>query len=443
MNSPSGLHAFLERKFQLKAHNTNLKTEFMAGLTTFLTMAYIIFVQPDMLSMAGMDFGSVFVATCLAAALGSMLMGWLANYPVALAPGMGLNAFFTFTVVGEMGYSWQIGLGAVFISGILFFILSFIKVREMVLNSIPKSLRGAITAGIGMFLGLIALKNAGIVVDHPATLVTLGDLGSTPALLAILGFVGIIALQHFRITGAVLIMILVVTAAAALLGLTKLPGVTEMVSAPPSLEPTFAQLDIMGALHIGLFSVIFALFFVDLFDTSGTLIAVANKGGLLNEKGELPRAKQAFISDSTATLAGSVLGTSTTTSYVESAAGVSAGGRTGLTAMVTGGLFLLCLFFEPIAAAVPAAATAPALFYVAVLMMMGLAQIDWEDMTEAAPAAVTALMMPFAFSIATGLALGFITFTLVKLLSGRRDEISIGVWIISGLFILKLVIVGG
>lgn len=425
----------LERLFQLSAHGTTVRTEVVAGLTTFLTMAYIVFVNPMMMADAGIDPGAAFVATCIAAAIGSMIMGLWANYPIALAPGMGLNAFFSYTVVGSMGYSWQVALGAVFISGFLFFLLSIFKVREWIINSIPMALRSAIAAGIGLFLALIALKNAGLVVDHPATLVTLDDLTQPAPLLAGLGFAVIVALAYRRVTGAVMIGILLITLISLALGLTQAEGV---MSAPPSLAPTFLELDIRGALEVGLISVIFAFLFVDLFDTSGTLIGVAQKANLVDKDGKMPRLGRALMADSGATMAGAALGTSTTTSYVESAAGTAAGGRTGLTACVVGLLFLLCLFFSPLAGAVPGYATAPALFVVAVLMMSGLVQVDWDDLTVAAPVVVTALTMPLTFSIANGIALGFITWTAIKLLAGRWQDLNPSLYALAGLFIIKL-----
>ena len=425
----------LEKLFQLQAHNTTVRTELLAGLTTFLTMAYILFVNPSLLSEAGMDRGAVFVATCLAAAIGSAIMGLVANYPIALAPGMGLNAFFTYTVVLTMGYTWQVALGAVFLSGAIFFALSIFKIREWIINSIPLPLRSGIAAGIGLFLAIIALKNAGIVVDHPATLVTLGDLSSGGALLACLGFFVIAGLYYRQVTGAVMIGILLVTVLSIVLGLSKLDGV---VSMPPSLMPTLMQLDIAGALDIGLISVIFAFLFVDLFDTSGTLVGVAQKADLLDKDGKMPRVGRALLADSTATMAGAALGTSTTTSYIESAAGISAGGRTGLTALTVAALFLLSLFFAPLAGAVPAFATAPALLFVAVLMTSSLARIDWDDLSVAAPVVVAALAMPLTFSIANGIAFGFIAWTAIKLLAGRWRELSPAMWVLSALFVVKL-----
>ena len=424
----------LEKLFQLKAHHTTPGTEVLAGLTTFLTMAYILFVNPAILGETGMDKGAVFVATCLAAAIGSALMGLIANYPIALAPGMGLNAFFTYTVVLTMGYTWQVALGAVFISAMLFFLLSIFRIREWIINSIPLPLRSAITAGIGLFLALIALKEAGLVVDNPATLVGLGDLTAPGPLLAILGFVVIVALDARRVTGAVMIGILLVTAIAIAIGIAPFGGILSM---PPAIAPTFLQLDIAGALNIGMLSVIFAFLFVDLFDNTGTLIGVAKRAGLMSKDGHLPKMGRALIADSTAAMGGSLLGTSTTTSYIESAAGVAAGGRTGLTACVVAVLFLLALFFAPLAGTVPAFATAPALLFVAVLMTSGLAEIDWDDITVAAPVVITALSMPLTFSIANGIAFGFITWVVIKALAGRFKDINPALVVLAALFVIK------
>ena len=425
----------LERLFQLKAHNTSVRTELLAGVTTFLAMAYILFVNPSILGATGMDKGAIFVATCLAAAIGSALMGLIANYPIALAPGMGLNAFFTYTVVLHLGHSWQVAVGAVFLSALMFFLLSIFRIREWIINSIPLPLRSGIAAGIGLFLALIALQTAGIVVGNPATLVGLGDLSKPGPLLAILGFFLIVVLEARKVTGAVLIGILVVTVIAIALGVSAFGG---LVSMPPSLAPTFLQLDIRGALDVGLISVIFAFLFVDLFDNSGTLIGVAKRAGLMGKDGHLPKMGRALIADSSAAMFGSLLGTSTTTSYIESAAGVSAGGRTGLTAVVVAVLFLLALFFAPLAGSVPAFATAPALFFIAVLMTSGLAEIEWDDLTTAAPVLVTALAMPLTYSIANGIAFGFITWTVIKLLSGRTRELNSALIVLSILFVIKL-----
>ncbi|PAV25921.1 guanine permease [Tamilnaduibacter salinus] len=424
----------LERLFQLKAHGTTVRREVIAGITTFLTMAYIIVVNPSILSATGMDFGAIFVATCLAAAIGTLIMGLWANYPIALAPGMGLNAFFSFTVVGSMGYSWQVALGAVFLSGVIFFLLSIFRVREWIINSIPMSLRFGISAGIGFFLALIAFKNAGVVVDDNATLVSLGNIKSPESLMFFGGFLLICALAYKRVIGAVMIGIIAITLVALTLGMVEYNG---LASAPPSLAPTFMQMDVAGALEVGMISVVFAFLFVDLFDTSGTLIGAAQRGGLLDENGKLPRLGRALMSDSVATMSGAAMGTSTTTSYIESTAGISAGGRTGLTAVVVALLFLACLVLSPIAKIIPAYATAPALLYVAALMTSGLKLIDWDDITDAAPAVVTALMMPLTFSIANGIALGFITYAVLKALSGRWSHLNASIVIIAVVFILK------
>lgn len=429
----------LEKWFQLTEHNTTIKKEVIAGITTFLTMAYIIFINPAMLSDAGMDRDAVFVATCLAAAIGCFIMGFVANYPIALAPGMGLNAFFTYTVVLDMGYSWEVALGGVFFSGIIFTILSLFNIREWIINSIPQSLRFGIAAGIGLFLAFISLKNAGFVVDNPATFVTLGDVTAPEPILAAIGLFLIVGLAKRGINGAVMISILAITALGLLIGKVQYDGIMSM---PPSLAPTFMALDITGALEIGMISVVFAFLFVDLFDTSGTLIAVAQRGNLLAKDGTLPRLGKALLADSSATVAGSMLGTSTTTSYVESTAGVAAGGRTGLTAVVVGGLFLLSLFFSPLAGMIPAFATSGPLFYVAVLMLAGLVHIDWDDLSEAVPVAVICITMPLTFSIAHGIAFGFISYALVRIFSGEFKSLNISVLFLALLFVLKFAFFG-
>lgn len=437
-NSLSRPRGALDRYFKLGEHNTDVKTEIIAGITTFLTMAYIIFVNPSILSEAGMDYGAVFVATCLAAAIGCLVMGLWANYPVALAPGMGLNAFFTYGVVLGMGHTWQVALGGVFLSGVTFFLLSIFRIREWIINAIPMTLRLGIAAGIGLFLGMIALKNAGIVVDNPATLVGVGDLSQPAPLYALGGFFLITALAHLRVTGAVMIGILGVTILAMLLGHNEFAGV---VSMPPSIAPTILQLDISGALDVGMISVVFAFLFVDLFDTSGTLVGVAHRGGLLDKDGKLPRLGRALMADSTATMAGAALGTSTTTSYVESTAGIAAGGRTGLTAVVVAVLFLCGLFFSPLAGSIPPYATAGALLYVAALMTGSLAHVDWDDATEAAPVMIAALAMPLTFSIAEGIALGFVSYVAIKALSGRFRDLNSAVVILGILFAFKLIFI--
>jgi len=413
----------LDQLFKLSENETTVRTEVVAGLTTFLTLAYIVFVNPSILAESGMDRGAVFVATCLAAAIGTAIMGLYANYPIALAPSMGLNAYFTYGVVLGMGHTWQVALGAVFVSGILFLILSVLPVREWIINSIPRSLKIAISAGIGLFLAIIALKNAGIVVDHPATLVTMGDLAKPEPVLAVIGFFSIAVLTARGVPGSIIISILGVTVIGVALGITDNQGV---VSMPPSVAPTFAQMDIAGALEIGLITIVFAFLFVDLFDTAGTLVGLAHRAGMLDERGRLPRLKKALVADSTATIAGAALGTSTTTSYIESAAGINAGGRTGLTAITVAALFLACLFHSPLAGTIPAYATAPALLFVACLMVRGLAEIDWDDITDVAPAVIAAIAMPLTFSIASGIGFGFITYVAVKVLAGRHKEVGPG-----------------
>ena len=422
-----------ERLFRLNEHNTSVRTELVAGLTTFLTMSYIIFVNPDILSTTGMDRDAVFVATCLAAALGSAVMALVANWPIGMAPGMGLNAFFAFTVVAALGFTWQQALGAVFISGVIFVVLTVTGVRSWLIAGIPHSLRSAIAAGIGLFLGIIALKSAGIVVDNPATLVGLGDLKQTGPLLAILGFFVIAVLDALRVKGAILIGILAVTVLSWILGVSAFQG---LVSAPPSILPTFLQLDIMGALHGGLLHVILVFVLVEVFDATGTLIGVAKRAKLI-EEGKPSRLGRALLADSTAIVAGSMLGTSSTTAYVESASGVQAGGRTGLTALVVAVLFLAALFIAPLAGSVPSYATAPALLYVACLMIRELIDVEWEDLTDAAPAALTALAMPFTYSIANGLAFGFVSYVVLKGATGRWRDIHPATLLVAILFVIR------
>ncbi|MBB5391957.1 MULTISPECIES: NCS2 family permease [unclassified Herbaspirillum] len=428
----------LDNYFKLSENGTTVRTELLAGLTTFLTMAYIIFVNPSILGDAGMPKDSVFVATCLAAAIGTLIMGLYANYPIGLAPGMGLNAYFAYAVVKGMGFPWQAALGAVLISGCLFLVVSLLRVRELIIKSIPKSLRTAIPAGIGLFLAIISLKSAGIIAANPATFVTMGDLHQPAAVMAIIGFLVIVALDKMKVRGALLIGILLVTVLSFLFGGNHFSGV---FAPPPSLAPTFLQLDVKGALSIGLLNVVLVFFLVELFDATGTLMGVAQRAGLMKE-GKMDRLNKALMADSTAIVAGSLLGTSSTTAYIESAAGVQAGGRTGLTAVAIAVLFLLCLFIAPLAGVVPAYATAPALFFVACLMVRELVHIDWDDTTECVPAVITALVMPFTYSIANGLALGFISYAGLKLLTGRVKDVSVVIWIIAAIFLFKLIYLG-
>ena len=422
--------------FELKKHNSSVRVESIGGMTTFLAMVYITVVNPSILSEAGMDFGAVFVATCIAAAFGSIVMGLHANYPIAQAPGMGQNAFFTFGVVLGMGHSWQTALGAVFISGLIFVAMSVSPIREWLVNSIPRNLKLGMAAGIGLFLGFIALKNGGIVVDNPATLVGLGDIWSFEPIVCILGFVTIAALSARQVTGAVIIGILFATMLGWLSGKTEFVGIIAM---PPSIAPVFLQLDIAGALQLSMVTAILSMLIVDVFDTAGTLVGVATRADLVGEDGKLQRLRRALLSDSAATVVGALSGTSSTTSYIESAAGVEAGGRTGLTAVVCGLLFLACLFFAPLAQSVPTYATASALLFVACLMARSLADVDWDDVTESAPAVVAAIAMPLSFSIAEGIGLGFITYVLIKIVSGKAKECSAASYVIALIFALKYV----
>lgn len=424
----------LNSYFKLAEQGTSVRTEAVAGLTTFLAMVYIVFVNPHILAAAGMDRDAVFVATCLAAAIGSLIMGLYANYPIGLAPGMGLNAYFSYFVVGTLGYSWQVALGAVFISGVLFFLVSVLPVRAWIINAIPRSQKTAISAGIGFLLGIIALENAGVVVANPDTLVTVGDLRKPTVLLFGLGFAIIVALDYRKVPGAIVMGILLVTGLGMALGLNTVTGV---FAAPPSLAPTFLQLDLAGAFELGLVTVIFTLLLLDVFDSSGTLIGVFQRAGFLDAQGNLPRMRRALLADSGATMVGALLGTSTTTAFVESSAGIRAGGRTGLTAVVVGLLFVVVLVLAPLASGIPSFATAPAILFVACVMARGLADVDWDDVTDSAPAVVTALSIPLTFSISTGLGLGLIAYAAIKILAGRFREASPAILVLAALFLLK------
>ena len=423
----------LERIFGLSAHGTSVRGELLAGLTTFLTMAYIVFVNPEILGAAGVPKEAAFVATCLAAAFGSLLMAFIANVPVAIAPGIGLNAFFAYVVVVQMHYSWQAALGCVFLSGCLFVLVTVTGVREAIVGGVPRSLRIAITAGIGLFLAIIALKSAGLVAANPATFVTLGDLHEPGVILAALGFLCVAGLSAWGFRGALLAGILAVTALSFVFAGNVFQGV---FAAPPSIAPTLFALDIPGALSGGLINVILVFFMVELFDATGTLIAVAGRAGLMRQPGDR-RLSRALLADSLSIPVGAMLGTSSPTAYLESAAGVAAGGRTGLTAATVAALFLLCPFFAPLGGSAPAYATAPALLYVACLMLRDIAELDWDDVTEWAPACVAALAMPFTYSIANGVAFGFIGYAALKLVTGRAREAKPVVWIVAALFLLR------
>ncbi len=425
----------LQRIFRLQEHGTTVRTEVIAGFTTFLTMVYIVFVNPQILGVAGMDTQAVFVTTCLIAAFGSILMGLVANLPVALAPAMGLNAFFAFVVVGAMGYSWQVGMGAIFWGALGLLILTLLRVRYWMIANIPLSLRVGITAGIGLFIAMMGLKNAGIIVPNADTIVTVGNLASHSVLLGALGFFIIAILASRNIHAAVLVSIVVTTAIGLLTGDVKFTGV---FAAPPAITTVVGQVDIKGAFNISMAGVIFSFMLVNLFDSSGTLIGVTDKAGLTDEKGTFPRMKQALYVDSISSVTGSLAGTSSVTAYIESSSGVAIGGRTGLMAVVTGILFLLVMFLSPLAAMVPAYAAAGALIYVGVLMTASLSRVRWDDLTEAVPAFVTAAMMPFSFSITEGIALGFISYCVMKLGTGRWREISPCVVVVALLFVLKI-----
>ena len=424
---------FINRHFKLQENDTTVRREVVAGAATFLTMAYIIVVNPLILQDAGMDFGAVFTATIIAAVVGTGIMGLWANWPVALAPGMGLNAFFTYGVVIGMGHAWQIALGAVFCSGVLFIALSATRFRQWIIEAVPMSLRFGVSAGIGFFLAIIGLRNAGIVVDSPATLVTIGDLTSSTAALACLGFIVIMVLDARRIPGAIVIGILAVTGLGLITGDATWGGGDW---APPSLAPTLLALDVAGVFELGLVIVVLTFLFVDFFDTAGTLTSVANMAGKVDENGKVAGIGRAVFSDSIASTVGSLVGTSTTTSYIESGAGIKEGGRTGLTAVTCAVLFLLCLFLAPLAKTIPGWATAPALVFVATFFARNLKDLDWEDISDYGPAILAAVVMPFTFSIANGIAIGFTAYVVVKALTGKIGQIHIAMWLLAAASVL-------
>ncbi|EID3214403.1 adenine permease AdeP [Salmonella enterica] len=428
----------LERVFKLREHGTTARTEVIAGFTTFLTMVYIVFVNPQILGVAGMDTSAVFVTTCLIAAFGSILMGLFANLPVALAPAMGLNAFFAFVVVQAMGLPWQIGMGAIFWGAVGLLLLTIFRVRYWMIANIPVSLRVGITSGIGLFIGMMGLKNAGVIVANPETLVSIGNLTSHSVLLGVLGFFIIAILASRNIHAAVLVSIIVTTLLGWMMGDVHYNGI---VSAPPSVTSVVGHVDLAGSFNLGLAGVIFSFMLVNLFDSSGTLIGVTDKAGLADAKGKFPRMKQALFVDSISSVTGAFVGTSSVTAYIESSSGVSVGGRTGLTAVVVGILFLLVIFLSPLAGMVPPYAAAGALIYVGVLMTSSLARVNWQDLTESVPAFITAVMMPFSFSITEGIALGFISYCVMKIGTGRLRDLSPCVVIVALLFVLKIVFI--
>ena len=437
-------NGILERIFKLSAKGTTVKTEIIAGLTTFVAMAYIIFVNPGILADAGIPKEAAIAATIWSAVIGSTLMGLWANFPVALAPGMGLNAFFAYYVCGVVGLHWTVALGAVFFSGIVFLILTVTHIRQLLIEAVPMNLKYAIVVGIGMFIAFIGLQNAGIVVKNDATLISLGHLASPAPLLASIGLLITAGLMARRVQGSLLIGVLVTTILGMICGAAPLPsGIDSIVSFKlPSLAPTFMQLDIMGALKYGIISIVFTFTIVELFDNMGTLIGLSRKAGLMDDNGHIENIDRALTTDSVGTIISSALGTSTVTSFVESAAGVSQGGRTGLTAVTVAVLFAVSLIFAPLIGLVPSFATAPALLIVGALMMMEVSNIDFQDFTEGFPAFMTIIMMPLTYSIASGFGFGFVSYAAVKLFSGRAREVSLFMWIITAMFLINFLMRG-
>ena len=433
------MYSYIDTFFRISESRSSIRTEVIAGATTFLAMSYIVVVNPAILSEAGMDFGAVFVATCLAAAFGSLLMGVLANYPIGLAPGMGQNAFFTYGIVLGSGHTWQAALGAVFVSGLLFLLISVLPVRAWIINAIPKNLKLGISAGIGLFIAFIALKNAGIVVANPATLVGFGDLTQFSSVMALVGLFLIAVLVSVQFKGAIIVGMIGVSVVGWLIGDAAFQGV---IAPPPDPTPVLLQMDVSAAIELSMLSVVLTLLLVDVFDTAGTLVGVANRAKLLDEEGRLPRIGRALLADSGATIVGASIGTSSTTSFIESAAGVESGGRTGLTAVVIAGLFLLCLLLSPLAQSVPAYATAGALLFVSASMARGLADLDWRDPIEYTPAILTAICMPLSFSIANGIGVGFISYAAIKLIRMRPKECPMAVYLVAMIFTLKFVFLG-
>jgi AGZA family xanthine/uracil permease-like MFS transporter len=426
----------LDNVFKLNINGTNIKKEILAGFTTFITMSYIIFVNPQIMSTTGMDFGAVFVGTCLAASIACFIMGFVANWPVGLAPGMGLNAFFTYSVVGEMGYSWETALGAVFLSGILFFIMSVTPLRKWMIDSIPTNLRIAMASGVGFFIGFIGLKNGGIIISNDATFLSLGDFSNIETLLSALGFLLIAILTIRNIKGSIIISILVITLISLTSGLVEFNGV---ISYPPSLSPVFLKLDIIGAIDITMISIIASFLFVNLFDTTGTLFGVATRANFIDEKGKISNLDKALKCDSSTSIIGTFFGCAPVTSYVESSSGIESGGRTGLTAITIGFLFLFSIFLSPLASIVPSYATSGALIYVSFLILSGLQKLDWTDLSELIPSLIIVVMIPLTFSIADGISLGFIAFIVMKIASGNIKTISSGSWFLTLIFVSKFI----
>ncbi len=429
----------LEKLFKLKENKTTVRTELIAGIITFLTMSYILVVNPNILSASGMDRNALFTATALASLLGTLFMAFIPNLPIAQAPGMGLNSFFAFSVVIGLGYSWQMALTAVFIQGIIFLILTFFNIRELIVKSIPNTIKNAIPVGIGLFITFLGLQNAGLIVGDENTMLALGSMANEHVWVACLGLFVTAALYYKKVHGAFLIGIVVSTIFALILGLAEMPE-GSLVSLPPSISPIFMQFEWSNIFTLDMLIVVFTFLFVNLFDTIGTLLGVASKIGITDKDGSFPQIKKALFADALGTTAGAILGTSTVTSYVESASGVAAGGRTGLTSLSTAIMFGLALFFAPLFLVVPASATAPALILVGLFMITAVVKINFDDMTEALPAFLTIVMMPFAFSIAQGIVFGMLSFVILKVLSGKLRHISVTMWVIFLLFVVKIVL---
>lgn len=428
----------MEKYFKLKENKTDVKTEILAGITTFMTMVYILAVNPGMLSETGMDFGGVFTATALSAGVATLIMALYAKYPFALAPGMGLNAFFTYSVCIGMKQSWQFALTAVLVEGIIFILLSLLKVREAIFDLIPLSLKKAVSAGIGLFIALVGLKNAGIIAANEGTTIGLGDLTANASIVALLGLIVIAILYARNVKGALLIGIIIATIIGIPLGVTTLPEGFKIFSLPPSLKDVaFKFVPFSEIMTKDFWIIVVTFLFVDIFDTVGTLAGVASKSGMLDKEGKLPRVSRALTADAVGTIFGACMGTSTVTTFVESSAGVAAGGRTGLTSVTTGIMFILALFIAPLFAIIPAAATAPVLVVVGVFMMSAVMEINWHDLTEAVPAFLTIAMMPFAYSIAEGIVFGIVSYTLIKTFTGKAKDVSALMWVLSVLFVLR------
>jgi adenine/guanine/hypoxanthine permease len=429
----------LEKFFQLKENKTTVRTEILAGITTFMTMAYILAVNPSILSATGMDKNALFTATALASVIATLVMALVAKLPFALAPGMGLNAFFAFTVVLGMGHSWQFALTAVFLEGIIFIILTAFNIRELIVNAIPMSMKHAVSAGIGLFIAFIGLQNAGVIVNNDAVLVGLGDMGSASVILALIGVILTGVLLALKVKGALLIGIFTVTVAGIPFSVTHLPE-SSLLSLPPSIAPIFMKFEFKEIFTLDMLIVLFTFLFVDMFDTVGTLVGVSDKAGMLDKQGRVPRVKQALFADAIGTTAGAMLGTSTVTTYVESAAGVAEGGKTGLTSLSVAGMFIIALFFAPVFTMVPGAATAPALVLVGFFMMSPILKINFDDYTESIPAFLTIIMMPLTYSIAEGIVFGMLSYVLLKVLTGKQKDLTVVMVVLAALFILKFLI---